>query len=218
MIWEALRNVNYVIIIYNYGVFYGIYIALGALLSPILSPYGYSDTDIALIGIFFISCGVIGIFIFGFILDKYKKFRLLFRLIGLGGGLCVTLTIFVIPAGKPVPTMILCLLGGFCVLPCIPICLSFSGEVTFPLNAAMTNGLLQLAGHSLGLIIQVTSAALVAVSPVWCLIGFTIFALTGSVSCLFVKEDLKRLKFAQASKAAEMLGDDLDIKGIAPKD
>lgn len=153
MIFEALKNKDYVIIIYNYGVFYGIYIALGALLSPILSPYGYSGLDIALVGIFFISCGVIGIFVYGFILDKYKKFQLLFRLIGIGGGLCVCMTVFVIPLGKPVPTMILCLIGGFMVLPCIPICLSFSGEVTFPMNAAMTNGLLQLAGHTIGLII-----------------------------------------------------------------
>lgn len=44
MIFEALKNKNYVIITLEYGIFYGVYLSLGALLSPIFEPYGYSNT------------------------------------------------------------------------------------------------------------------------------------------------------------------------------
>ena len=204
MIWEAFKIVDFVIIIYNYGVFYGIYIAFGALLDPILEPYGYNSNTIALVGIIFILAGVVGIFVFGFIMDKYKKFLLLFRVVGFGTTICAGAAIYVIPAGSPWPTLILVLVAGVCVLPVIPVCISFSAEVTFPLDAGMTNGLLQLSGHLIGLIIQVICAAVLAVEPVYALISFTAFAFTGAIGSLFVKENLKRTKFAESQKKGEV--------------
>jgi len=44
MIFEALKNRNYMIICIEYGIFYGVYLSLGALLSPIFEPYGYTNT------------------------------------------------------------------------------------------------------------------------------------------------------------------------------
>ena len=44
MIFEALKNRNYVLIIIIYGINYGVYLSLGALLSSMLEPYGFTNT------------------------------------------------------------------------------------------------------------------------------------------------------------------------------
>lgn len=133
--------------------------------------------------------------IFGFILDRYRKFLLSLRIIAFGGAIMCGLAIVVFPLGLVVPTVTLCGLAGFLVLPIIPICIAFSGEVTFPLDAAMTNGLLQLSGHSIGLLLQLLAAWLVTFGPIACLVCFAGFGAIGALLTCFATEDLRRYKY-----------------------
>jgi len=60
----------------------------------------------------------------------------------------------------------------------------------------MTNGLLQLSGHLIGLIIQIVCAAVVAIDAVYTLVTFFAFSLTGAITCVFVRERLLRTEYA----------------------
>lgn len=99
MIFEALKIRSYTIIIANYGIFYGIYLAIGALLDPILSQYNYPAWVTSAIGVTFILSGLISIFIFGMILDKCHKFLLSLRIVAIGGTLAGALAMLIFPLG-----------------------------------------------------------------------------------------------------------------------
>jgi hypothetical protein len=54
---------------------YGIYTAIGSVVSTITKPYGYTTIDNAMFGAIFIFGGVLGSFICGVILDKTAKYK-----------------------------------------------------------------------------------------------------------------------------------------------
>ena len=49
---------------------------MGAIVSSVTQPYGYTGKDNALIGAVFIVCGVLGTIVISIMLDRYHKFKL----------------------------------------------------------------------------------------------------------------------------------------------
>jgi sugar phosphate permease len=133
MIFEALKNKNYCIIILEYGIFYGVYLSLGALLSPIFEPYGYSNTEISMLGVEFIISGVISCMVVGCLLDRYSKFLVTLRVVCWGSTVVAMVCTGLFPLNKIKVTTGLMVLAGIILLPIIPVCISFASEVTFPM-------------------------------------------------------------------------------------
>jgi len=106
------------------------------------SPYGYTSTDNSIFGAIFILSGVIGSFIFGMILDKTAKFKLILNIICIVACISVLVSIFTLPIGSVPIFAINLLFVGASVIPIIPICYSFSVELTYPISEAMSNGMM----------------------------------------------------------------------------
>jgi hypothetical protein len=51
---------------------YGVYTCLGAVISTLVSPYGFKARDTSILGGSFIFSGIVGSFCFSYFLDKYS--------------------------------------------------------------------------------------------------------------------------------------------------
>ena len=71
-----MRNKSYLFLSGTFTFLYGIYTSLGAVVSSVTQPFGFSGIDNSIFGASFIFFGVVGSFVFGFLLDKYAKYKL----------------------------------------------------------------------------------------------------------------------------------------------
>lgn len=119
-------------------------------MSQLTAPYGYTPVDNGIFGGTFIIFGVIGSFVFGVILDKTAKFKMILNVICFGSLACICVAFFTLPSGNvPLFTVNLAFIGAFCI-PVIPVSYGFAVELTFPVTEAMSNGMMvmfsQIAG------------------------------------------------------------------------
>jgi FLVCR family feline leukemia virus subgroup C receptor-related protein len=172
---------------------FGIYSSFGAILSNLYSPFGYSGSDISLIGVVFVVSGLIGAPIYGYILDKTQKYLLALRVICVGTLVCGLMLFITIPAGNIYLLLANCSALGFFLLPIIPVGYSFASEITFPISEAMSNGLMIMSSQLCAIILTPLVTWIIKKDPISCLyyyMGLTVFAIVLSI---FVKENLKRL-------------------------
>jgi len=103
--------------------------------------------------------GVITCLVVGILLDRYHKFLLHLRIICIGSTvIAIVLTSILSVDNFGLTAFIMCI-AGVLMLPIIPVCIAFAGEVTFPMQAAVINGGVQLFGHLIGCILEVTAVA-----------------------------------------------------------
>jgi hypothetical protein len=100
--------------------------------------------------------------------------------------------------------MIAC--GSF-LIPMIPVCISFAGEVTFPLPEAVSVSILMMAGQLSGLVFGFIGTFIFDISSLGgvrqasvCNAMYVSLCVVASVCSLLVDEDLKRLKCANENK------------------
>jgi MFS family permease len=90
----------------------------------------------------FILSGVVGSFIYGIILDKYNKYKLVLCILCFSSIGAITMAMFILPLGN-VPLFALNLMiVGVSVIPIIPVSYGFAVELTYPLSEAMSNGMM----------------------------------------------------------------------------
>lgn len=65
------QNINYFWISLCFMMCYGVYTCLGAIISNLVEKYEYTGTETSIFGATFILCGLVGSFIFSYMLDKY---------------------------------------------------------------------------------------------------------------------------------------------------
>mmetsp|Transcript_4223 Transcript_4223/g.5255 ORF Transcript_4223/g.5255 Transcript_4223/m.5255 type:complete len:130 (+) Transcript_4223:1287-1676(+) len=118
---------------------------------------------------------------------------------------------------------------GFTSVAYIPLSLGFSAELTFPLQPALVNGSMILAGQASAAVQSILFAFVLDVNaydsegvPVpedqlnhmkqdrawWTIFCFMIIIGMSFLISLFIKEDLKRLRFGKKSEAAADAGSD----------
>ena len=90
----------------------------------------------------------------------------------------------------------LSLLGIFLV-PIIPVSMNFASELTFPIQAATTNGILLMFGQGFGAIWGLIGTPLAKLDPRYMLMLYGGFALTSFTCTLFMVENLKKLEFTK---------------------
>jgi len=104
--------------------------------------------------------GVIACLVVGVLLDRYHKFNLHLRIVCIGTPVIGIILTGVMSLNKFALSALLMAIAGVLMLPIIPVCISFASEVTFPMQAAMINGGVQLFGHLLGFILEVSAVAI----------------------------------------------------------
>lgn len=90
---------------------------------------------------------------------------------------------------------------GFSTLPMTPIAYSFSVELTYPTPEAMSNGMMILPNKVYGTLIGTVASILCESYPdksgtYWVILLFILNAVVCGISALFLKEELRRLKFS----------------------
>jgi len=145
-----LGNKSYLLLCGAYTLLYGVYTSLGAVVAAITEPYGFKSVDNAIFGGIFIFSGVAGSFILGIALDKTSKYKMMIMGTSFGAILFIGLAFFTLPSMSTTLFAINLVFVGFCVIPIIPIGLSFAVELTFPVPEAMSNGMMILPSQIFG--------------------------------------------------------------------
>lgn len=119
----------------SYGLVYGVYCAIGASMSNLLNPFGYSPTQISIAGASCLVSGVVGALLIGCYLDysgKYRRTHIgLTVMVVLSCGL-LYLILKVAPGNLGALIFSTILVGVACV-SFFPASLSYGAELTFPL-------------------------------------------------------------------------------------
>lgn len=97
--------------------------------------------------------------------------------------------------------------NGGALVPFFPVCIGLAAEITFPIQEAVIVGTLQMVGHLGGMSIGFSGVSMFkidAVSPlrqtqlVWGL--FLFLCILSGILSVFIKEDLKRIKYAKETE------------------
>jgi nitrate/nitrite transporter NarK len=133
---ELKQNRNFRIIALAYAGLFGNYFAFGNLMSALLTPYGLTVAQISKIGVTTILTGAFSAILFGIFLDRTRWFKksLIFFSVGSIFSLLL-LTFYSLPSAENNFTALQmnCALYGAFLLPTIPLCMTFSTEVTHPM-------------------------------------------------------------------------------------
>ena len=143
-IWKLLSDRDFFFLLTGFSFIYSIYTTLGACVGPLSNQFNYSSQANSYFGMVYIFGGLFGAFTHAFLLDKYKKFKLQYILVGF---LCIvsmgTVTA-IIGIGNAYITAAGLAFLGVSQLPIIGVAYSFTAEITYPVNEALSCGLLQL--------------------------------------------------------------------------
>lgn len=151
-----LKNKSYVCLALCFNFLYGIYTSLGAVVNFITAPYDYTSSDNSIFASILIVCGVLGSFIFGIILDKTARYKLVLHVLCFGSIITLAFTFYTLPS-KSV-ALFATNLGfvGLTVVPIIPVSYAFAVELTYPAPEVMSNGMMVLLSSVFGTLLVIS--------------------------------------------------------------
>ena len=106
------------------------------------APFGFNGVDNSIFGASFIFFGVVGSFVFGFLLDKYAKYKLTINVTSFTACGLIVLAFWTLQSGSVAIFSINLACIGFFVIPIIPCSYAFAVELTYPVPEAMSNGMM----------------------------------------------------------------------------
>ena len=195
--WQAfkrlLQNRDYVFLMLSFSFIYSIYTTLGSWVGQISDEFGFQSSANSIFGTVYIFGGLVGSFTHAILLDKYKKYKIQYILIGIGCMLTLGGTTAIIGTGSVLFTAIILWLLGVAQLPIIGVAYSFSSELTYPINEALSWGFLQLIGSIVASVLTFAEGYLLSSHEKY----IAWFVLIGSVTLgtffqLFIRERLTR--------------------------
>lgn len=231
--WALLRdNKNFTLLLIAFSLPFGSFLAVGSLMSNIFDPFGFKPSAVAFVSLGLLVAGVTGAVIFGILLDKFKLYKFLMSFCA--GVVCIAssllmATMYMFPTLKAVISILL-IIGGIFGTGYFPLCFAYSAELTFPMQPALIDGLMNLIGAVVAFLFGLAGSFLAAekagddelepeelrtVQQYRSIHVTSLMATaTGIAFCLnlCIKEDLKRLNY----KKEDDVGKDSDV--FASKD
>lgn len=171
---EAFSERSYTILVIIFSMMDGAFVSFAAVLSLLFTYYNvpgqppaYTTGDIALYGGLVTIFGVTASICIAVVIQKLQKFLSPMRIVCAGTMIASIVAIFTIPGlNKVLVGFNLILLGVFLV-PIIPISMTFASELTYPLDAPLTNGLLLMFGQAFGAVFGIIGTPLTKANPVY---------------------------------------------------
>jgi hypothetical protein len=68
---KLITNKDYVLLFFTFNFIYGVYSAMGTVISNLTVPYDYKVTDVSVFCLVFLIAGIFNSFFLGTLLDKY---------------------------------------------------------------------------------------------------------------------------------------------------
>ena len=184
-------NQNFKIMAVIFMILYGIYTAVGTVVSPLYEPFGYTTAEISILGATFIFSGVVASIIIGYVLGKGREYLKWLRLISFISAATMFVGVIVTPLYN-MPLMILCkVLQGSFMIPIIPCGFAFAIELTHPNSPNLVNGIMMMMAQSFAFVLSILQTEVCNWNPNVALMIFAALAGVAAMLSLFVEEDLK---------------------------
>mmetsp|Transcript_5309 Transcript_5309/g.19860 ORF Transcript_5309/g.19860 Transcript_5309/m.19860 type:complete len:536 (-) Transcript_5309:9426-11033(-) len=149
-LWLLVTNVNVLILATTFGLGFGCISSFLSLIGQIVSPRGYQGTDASVFGLLVIFCGGGGAIVFGILVDRTKRYRLLMWISGLGALVSLAAFTFLIRYDKNKLFLVLLSVSagslGMFALPFVPIVMELACEISYPVSASTSNVVFGSAG------------------------------------------------------------------------
>lgn len=194
---QLFTNPSYILLLVSYNFLYGIYTTMGAVVSNLTSPYGYSTSETALFGASFILAGVFASFGFSVVLDRTNRYKLCLNILTFGACFSVLGVIWSLPSKNELLLELNLILAGIFVLPMIPVAYGFAVEITYPMPESVSNGMMIMISQLFGTLLGLVATILAKMNPIYCVYLFLGCTVIAAINSLFVKEDLRRVRAQQ---------------------
>ena len=157
-----LKNPTFWLIYIPFVVYVGFFNSFSTLLTQFLTPYGLSEQDAGIAGAVLIVVGLVAAAITSPLIDKYKQYVLLIKLLVPLLGIGYLIFIWAPPTGGIAYPYVVCALLGAAGLSLVPIALEWLCEVTYPVEPELSSVLCWAGGQLMGAIFIIVSEALEA--------------------------------------------------------
>ncbi|KAI4123189.1 MAG: hypothetical protein LQ338_005385 [Usnochroma carphineum] len=154
------RNANYILLLFPFAIYVGLFNAISSLLTQILTPYNFSETESGIAGALLILVGLVAAAITSPVVDRSKRYLLLIRI--LVPVIAVSYLAFIwAPGTRTVvaPYVISAVLGA-ASFSLVPVALEWAVEVTWPAGPEASSTICWAGGQLLGGIFIVVADAL----------------------------------------------------------
>uniref|UniRef100_A0A1A8IEM2 Major facilitator superfamily domain containing 7 n=2 Tax=Nothobranchius kuhntae TaxID=321403 RepID=A0A1A8IEM2_NOTKU len=143
-----LRNKAYLILLVCFGSGIAVFTCFTTLLEQILCVQGYTNDFAGLCGALFIGVGVFGSAVFGFYVDKSKKFMEVIKInISMTALCCITFSVVCLLPQQKVAIAVVCALFGLFGFSIYPVAMELSVECSYPVGEATSAGLIFVSGQ-----------------------------------------------------------------------
>jgi MFS family permease len=206
MLAAAIKDKSFFVLLVAFTMLDSIFIALGVVIDPFFEALKFSSTEVSILGGAFIIAGVLSSLLFGVLLDKFRKYSLILKIICVGS--CVVLSSFypIMLTGSKLFVFIIAVVFGMILVPFLPVGTAYAGEITFPMQEAVIIGILQMTGQVGGLLFGFIGSVIFSIDAISeyqqteaCLAMFVLLAFIAALCSFFIKEDLKRLMYSRGS-------------------
>uniref|UniRef100_A0A1A7X031 Major facilitator superfamily domain containing 7 n=1 Tax=Iconisemion striatum TaxID=60296 RepID=A0A1A7X031_9TELE len=158
---QLLKNKAYLILLVCFGSGIAIFTCFTALLEQILCVQGYTNDFAGLCGALFIGVGFFGSAVFGFYVDKSKKFIEVIKInMAMTALCCVAFSVVCLLPQQKAAIAVVCSLFGFFGFAIFPVAMELSVECSYPVGEATSAGLIFVSGQIQSLVYVVVLQAL----------------------------------------------------------
>ncbi|TPP65959.1 Feline leukemia virus subgroup C receptor protein 1 [Fasciola gigantica] len=192
---RVLKNRQFMLLFFSYGINTGVYYALGTLLNYILMDFFPGDVRIGWIGFTMVISGIAGSVIAGIALDRSKKYKLVNSLIYFLTLISMAVFTGVLQLESIALMFVISFILGFTMTGFLPLGFEFAAELTYPENEGLTSGLLNASAQLFGIILTSATSKLKSIHG--SLAGnllMTVLLFVGFTMMIAIKEDLRRQK------------------------
>ena len=207
---KALKDGNFLLLCGVAGLMMGIILTIKALVGQISFIYDYDLDQAAEFGMLFILGGILGSFIMGVFIAKYKNYKLCLQLLTCSTCLCLSMMYDHVRRKHQKAVAVWLFLLGVSLIPSIFISLDFAAEMTFPLNGTVSTGIIMIAGHFWSLIFTTATTMLIDSQGIHgAQVSFQIMA-AGSLAALILSAPIE-------SKLKRQWGESASNSEITPR-
>ena len=190
---KLLKDIDFIMLTLSFSFIYSIYTTLGACIGQLSDQFGYKSYANSIFGTVYIVGGLFGSFAHAVLLDKYSKYKLQYMGIGIACIIAMGAVTAVIGSHSILLSSVFITILGIAQLPIIGVAYSFCSELTYPVNEALSCGILQLFGSVVASILTFAVSYLLTNEHKYP----ACFLMIGSVTLgcffqIFVRERLRR--------------------------